>query len=211
MAILDWLNKILSLSGWSPSRLAKEAGLAPSTVNRILAGADHVLSTTTIGRIEAAACNRVRDRVAAGEIDWSHDSRLESERLVVVKEIDSRDAAGERAIDSWGFPETWLRFSYGSRAPDQFRIVALEDDAMWPDYKVGDRVMVDTSLRSGSPAGVYLFFDGVSWTPRHLEVLPEVSPPTVMIKARNPEYMSREARLDALKIMGRVVGMWRRV
>lgn len=32
-----------------------------------------------------------------------------------------------------------------------------------------------------------------------------------MMKARNPECMSREARLKGLEIMGRVIGMWRRV
>lgn len=91
------------------------------------------------------------------------------------------------------------------------RVVAVEDEAMWPDYRIGDRVLVDTTVRQASPSGVYVIWDGVSWTLRHLELLPGAKPETVMMKARNPECMSREARLKGLEIMGRVIGMWRRV
>lgn len=210
-AVLDWLNKVIKLTDWSPSRLAKEAGLAPSTLNRMLAGADHVLSTTTIGRIESAACQRIRERVARGELDWSYASPDQNdERMVRVEQIDAR-SIDSSSDDSWGFPEKWFRFTYGDRAPDDCRVVAVEDDAMWPDYRIGDRVLVDTTIRHGSPSGVYVLWDGVCWTLRHLELLPGVKPETVMIKARNPECMSREARIRGLKVMGRVIGMWRRV
>lgn len=211
-AVLEWLNSVIKLTDWSPSRLAKEAGLAPSTVNRMLAGADHVLSTTTIGRIETVASRRIRERVARGELDWSCASpHCSDERMVKVEEADARDSKGAGVSDSWGFPERWFRFTYGDRPPEDCRVVAVEDEAMWPDYRVGDRVLVDTTIRHGSPSGVYVVWDGVCWTLRHLELLPGVKPETAMVRARNPEWMSRETRVKGLKVMGRVIGMWRRV
>lgn len=211
-AVLDWLNAVITWTDWSPSKLAKEAGLAPSTVNRILAGADHMLSTTTIGRIEAAAFRRIRERVARGELDWSFDSPdSDKERMVKVRETDPRNKKGAGGDDTWGFPERWFRFTYGPRPADDCRVLAVEDDAMWPDYRVGDRVLVDCTVRGASPAGVYPIWDGVSWTLRHLELLPGETPETVSVRARNPEYMNREARLAGIEVMGRVIGMWRRV
>lgn len=197
-AVLDWLNAIIDATGWSPSRLAKEAGLAPSTVNRILAGADHTLSTTTIGRIETAASRRIRERVAKGEIDWSKASPLcNEERMVIVEETDPRNKDGSGGSDSWGFPERWFRFTYGGRSPDECRVVAVEDEAMWPDYRVGDRVVVDTTLDKASPAGTYVIWDGVSWTLRHLELLPGIKPATVSVTARNPEWTAEKADYQA--------------
>lgn len=208
--VLDWLQAMLTLTDWPPSRLAREAGLAPSTINKALAGAGHVLSTTSIGRIETAVSKRIRERVAAGDLDWRQEAHPK-ERLVYIMQTDARDRTGEKTVDSWGFPENWLRMQCGVDDPTRHRVVAIEDDAMWPDYRTGDRALVDTSLQEASPSGVYMLFDGVQWVPRHLELLPGIEPPTVMIRARSPDHMSREARLSDLRVMGRVVGMWRRV
>ena len=110
----------------------------------------------------------------------------------------------------WGFPENWFKFQYGAD-PNSCRVVPIEDDAMFGELRTGDRVVVDISRTEPSPAGIFLVDDGVTWTPRHLELLPGVDPPTVMITARNPDYRNREAPIDALKIVGRVMGMWRRL
>ena len=110
----------------------------------------------------------------------------------------------------WGFPENWFKFTYGTD-PANCRVVAIEDDSMYSDLRTGDRVIVDLSRSHPTPSGVFLLDDGLAWTPRHLELMHGSEPPTVMITARNPDYRSRETLLSGLKIVGRVMGMWRRL
>lgn len=212
--LLEWLEALLRLTGWSSSKLASEAGLAASTVNRFLAGAGHLLSSTSVGRIEATAERRIRERVNAGEISIPRDmvksNGEPADRMIMIPEIDPRRGSVEMGSAEWGFPENWFRFQYGAN-PAECRVVAIEDDAMFGELRTGDRVVVDLSRTGPSPAGIFLVDDGVTWTPRHLELLPGVEPPTVMITARNPDYRNREAPVDGLKIIGRVMGMWRRL
>lgn len=214
--LIEWIDAVLRLTGWSPSKLAKEAGLAASTVNRFLAGAGHLLSSTTVGRIETAASRQIRHRAAVGEVQVWEDLKKRdgtpADRLVRIPEIDPRSGANNmhESPNEWGFPENWFRFTYGTD-PGNCRVVAIEDDAMFNDLRVGDRVVVDLSRTYPSPSGVFLLDDGVSWTPRHLEIMHGSEPPTVMITARNPDYRNREALLSGLKIVGRVMGMWRRI
>lgn len=212
--LIEWLEVILRLTGWSPSKLAKEAGVAASTVNKFIAGAGHLLSTTSVGRIEQAASKRIRERVARGEIKredaLTPDGRA-VERMVTIMEVDPRAPDPRKnPIQPWGFPEKWFRFTYSAN-PCDCLVVAIEDDAMFSDLRIGDRVVVDTTRTVPSPAGTFMISDGISWTPRRLELIPESTPQTVMVTARNPDYRSTEALLSAITIVGRVVGMWRRM
>lgn len=212
--LIEWIEAVLRLTGWSSSHLAKEAGVAASTVNRFLAGAQHLLSSTTVGRIEMAVERRVRERLAREEITIPGEFLTKggdaADRMIMIPEVDPREGGSKMEQTSWGFPEKWFKFTYGSN-PTDCQIVPIEDDAMFNELRTGDRVVVDMRRTAPSPSGVFLLDDGVSWTPRHLELLPGVEPPTVMISARNPDYRNREAPLDSLKIVGRVIGMWRRL
>jgi len=208
-SIVHWLELVLEGTAWSPTRLAKEAGVAPSTVNRMLAGdADHMLSATTLGRIEQAASSRIRERIAAGELDWKMDSHP-GENMRQIKEIDPRDHGGE--VATWGFPEIWFRFTFGNHDPTDCRVMAVEDEGMWPDLKIGDRVLVDTTMTTGSPAGIYMVHDGHSWTPRRFELLVGSAPRSAVLRPKNPEFMNHEVQVDSVRILGRVIGMWRRI
>lgn len=212
--LVEWLELILGLTGWAPSKLAKEAGVAASTVNKFLAGAGHLLSTTSVGRIEQAASKRIRERMGRGEISPPHGvppSVATKERMVTIMEVDPR-APDPRAapVQPWGFPEKWFRFTY-SADPLQCLVVSIEDDAMFSDLRIGDRVIVDLTRTMPSPAGTFIINDGISWTARRLELVPDSCPPSVMMSARNPDYRSSEMLLSSINIVGRVMGMWRRM
>lgn len=212
--LIEWLEAVLRLTGWTPSKLAKEAGLAASTVNRFLAGAGHLLSSTSVGRVEMAAEARLRQRVSNREIsiprDFITSSGHAADAMVVIAEVDPRRGQIVEDGSEWGFPEKWFRFTYGSE-PKDCRVVAIEDDAMFNELRAGDRVVIDLSRTDPSPAGIFLLDDGISWTPRRLELLPGIEPATVAISARNPDFRNTESPLADLKIVGRVVGMWRRL
>lgn len=212
--LIEWLEVVLRLTGWSPSKLAKEAGVAASTVNRFMGGAGHLLSTTSVGRIEQAASRRIRERVARGEMSQEETLGADgqsADKMVTIMEVDARAPSPRNApVQPWGFPEKWFRFTY-SCDPTDCLIVAVEDDAMFSDLRIGDRVIVDTSRTSPSPVGTFMISDGISWTARRLELVADSSPPAVMISARNPDYRTTEVHLSSIKIVGRVMGMWRRM
>ncbi|WP_316979993.1 hypothetical protein [Shumkonia mesophila] len=61
---LKRVKRAIRSTGWTPSRLAREAGLAASTINKFLyQDVSHVLSTTTLTKIEMAAERHVRSLV----------------------------------------------------------------------------------------------------------------------------------------------------
>jgi phage repressor protein C with HTH and peptisase S24 domain len=64
-----WVRQLSELTGWSPSQLATQAGLAASTLNRFLnAPVKHNLSTTTINKLRGAAKRRLAERIERGEL-----------------------------------------------------------------------------------------------------------------------------------------------
>jgi len=58
--IRSWLNELLRLTDWKPSRLAHEAGLAPSTLNRFLRGGPTARAVATLpdGRLMVSGPNK---------------------------------------------------------------------------------------------------------------------------------------------------------
>lgn len=50
----EWIKRAMERRGWTANRLAKEAGLAPSTVHRALNDPRFVTSTTTLEKIATA-------------------------------------------------------------------------------------------------------------------------------------------------------------
>lgn len=90
----EWIDVALQMTDWSPSRLAVEAGLSPSTLNRFIAGGSHVLSNTTVARLETAAIRRIRERVATGDLAGrdGHDpyDTGHTGQMILIPEIDPR-------------------------------------------------------------------------------------------------------------------------
>ncbi len=181
-----YLQRILQLTDWTPSRLATEAGLAPSTINRFLTDTDGpLLSATTMGKIEAASYNRMMDRVRAGELNpddmWqTHGGRTAHASLPEM------NASGQRSGVEWGMPEGWLRFAIRGE-PGACLLFAVDSRDLEPFLYVGDRVFIDTNQRAVVPGGIYAVAGG---------------------KRR---WVLRERPRKGAKVIGRVIGMFRRI
>jgi transcriptional regulator with XRE-family HTH domain len=61
-AIRGWINQILEIKGWNPNRLAKEAGVSPSTISRALNDERFVLTTKTIEKIKKTVNEHADDK-----------------------------------------------------------------------------------------------------------------------------------------------------
>jgi phage repressor protein C with HTH and peptisase S24 domain len=133
-----------------------------------------------------------------------------SDRILVIDEVESGAGAGHRRakiIGTWSIPATVVR--YHTSAPEAaLKIIRIVGDSMEPDYRAGERVMVDTADRLPSPSGVFAVWDGFSEIVKRLELVPYSDPPLVKVMSVNPAYAPRELRLDEMVIHGRVIGKW---
>lgn len=182
-----YLKRALQLTAWAPSRLATEAGLAPSTLNRFLTDATGpLLSATTMGKIEAAAYNRVMERVRAGELSsdelWQSSTGRSPNAL-----LPEMSATGQRTGIEWGMPESWLRFTIRAE-PGSCLLFVVDSRDLEPLLFVGDRVFIDTTQRAVVPGGIYAVVDG---------------------KAKR--WLLREKPRKNTQVIGRVIGMLRRI
>lgn len=74
---------------------------------------------------------------------------------------------------TWAMPEPFLRHELHSD-PAHVRMLKVEDDAMMPELRAGDRVLIDTSRPWPSLGELYVLWDGnaivvkrVAWPRRH--------------------------------------------
>ena len=143
---------------------------------------------------------------------------LETETSIVY-EYDVRPAAGGGAIlsdldgderhpiiDTWSLPTSLIR----SVIPDSTRlaVIRVAGDSMEPEYRAGERLLVDLSHRQPTPPGVYVLWDGLGVVLKHVELLLGSEPPTVRLKSVNPIYETYERLASEVVINGRVVGRW---
>ncbi|OUJ16507.1 S24 family peptidase [Acetobacter sp. DsW_063] len=110
------------------------------------------------------------------------------------------------AVATWTIPKPFL----DSYLPDSsgLAIVRVIGNSMEPDFRAGERVLVDTSHRILSPDGVYVLWNGLGVVLKQLQLVPNTSPPRARIISINQTYPQDEVPLDDITINGRVVGKW---
>ena len=90
----------------------------------------------------------------------------------------------------------------------RFRPLRVEGDAMAPDFRPGEIVMVDTDHAVPSPPGVYAIFDGFGLVLKQLEPILGNGAQRIRVSSRNKEYDAHEVPFSGIRIAGRVVGKW---
>ena len=135
----------------------------------------------------------------------------DDDRLFAVPELrtsnlpataDPSVAAADAMV--WGFPRAWIAHVLKARA-DALRVVSVDGAAMEPEFRSGDRLLVDTERRAPSPPGAFVLFDGMGLVPRHLELVPNSDPSRVVVRTHEAMVPNREAALADTHIVGRVV------
>ena len=76
-------------------------------------------------------------------------------------------------------------------------------DAMEPEIRAGDTVLVDLSSRDIASGGLFLTHDGVGFG--IYRVMPLVGAGRVQLISDNPRYPTQEVELAAVRIVGRAV------
>ena len=116
-------------------------------------------------------------------------------------------ADAEAVVSEWQIPLELLR-SQTDAAIGALRIIRVLGDSMLPDYRPGQRVLVNTDDRLPSPPGVFVVWDGFGLVIKRLEIIPYSDPPTVRLISANSSYGTYERPLADVMVNGRVMGSW---
>ena len=107
----------------------------------------------------------------------------------------------------WGFPENWFAGEMRLSVPTT-DVLAVDSPAMMPDLALGDRVIVDRSVRDPKLDAIFAIRDGETVIIKRVQLIRGTSPPRIICKSANPDYEPFELTLDGQEaaIIGRIVG-----
>lgn len=134
-----------------------------------------------------------------------------------IRELDVRAGAGnsayhdvaeaENVVSEWQLPATIIK-NQTTTTEASLKVITIYGDSMEPDFRPGDRVMVDISDRTPSPPGVFVIWDGFGLVVKRLEMVPYSDPAKVRLISRNKEYKDVELFAEEVFVNGRVIGRW---
>ena len=119
-----------------------------------------------------------------------------SEAVVLIQE---RPLMGERLVSSH-----LIGTMHPNASPVVIRVLG---DGMAPTYPSGCSLLVDAGVRSPSPPGVYVLWDGLSHTACRCQVLLGANPPLVRLSYDNAALVPVEVPLSDISVCGWVAGM----
>lgn len=195
-----------------PSRLAKDAGLTPTTITRPYNGtATTRISTPTLEKLKKAYPKFNWVRV---EEEFDHqrqeDDAVQIERVPTFGGLGpggTGDADGGTIAFSRSLVESDLRAK-----PEDLLAILAEGNSMEPDFRGGDQILIDTRRRSLASPGAFCMWDSDGFVVKYLERVPGSDPPRVrIVSARSDLYPPYERLVDECDIRGRVVWYGRKV
>lgn len=136
--------------------------------------------------------------------------------MVSIPELSVKAAAGDGVlVDEMGEPERqWMipliDLLAISNNPRSLRIITVEGDSMEPDYRPGEKIVIDTSLRNFTHDGVYVLDFGFGLVVKHLQLVLDSDPKKLLVVSANPIYCPQEITLDKAEIKGKVAAKWQR-
>lgn len=158
----DNLQKLLTAKGLSPSAFARQIGLKPSTILRILSGTT-VPRPSTVATI-ANYFNISSNQLLGEDIDlvtFNQDTPIMTKRLVPLLDEESEfvsNVMGE--IFSPDNAHSWVSLPFSVDSDnEEYAAVIAKDSALKPDIRVGDVVYLRFGINAieDIPDGSYVF------------------------------------------------------
>ena len=142
------------MKGWSPSRLAREAGLDPTTFNRSKRHTNQDKprwpSTESLAKILAATSTSLESFIALMSDDASSDFEMPSKRL---RCIGYNDVASADLFDESGFPieADWDEIDFPGINDKHAFALEVQGNRLFPAFKDGDIIIAlpGTNVRRG--------------------------------------------------------------
>jgi phage repressor protein C with HTH and peptisase S24 domain len=216
--LLQRIEERLRSTGLSERKACLKAGLKVDAIRTIRRG-NHPRASTlralagVLGVSAAYLLDASDDSpppIQAGAGARMITSIADGSPMVPIVEVDIRGGNGsQREIETghWQLPGELIR-SMTAAPLAALRIMTVHGDSMEPEFRPGQRVMVDTSDQMPSPPGVFVAWDGLATVLKRVEFVAHSDPPRVRFTSDNPRYQPYERALEDAHIRGRVIGRW---
>ncbi len=185
MGFSERLAQAMKLAGFTQGRLAKEVGMAQSSVNKLLKDANGSRKT-----VEIASVLGVRPEwLSTGEGEMnsinnegtSSPNHLKLSQSVIyrVDVLDVKASAGPGALVTSDFIETIRAIEYtseqaralfGNRPATHVKVITVNGDSMDGTISPGDQIFVDTGVTQFDGDGVYIFVFGKTLHVKRLQM-----------------------------------------
>jgi phage repressor protein C with HTH and peptisase S24 domain len=197
------IDTLASRHGLSPSGLARQAGLDPTTFNKSKrTGADGKLrwpSTESLAKVLTATGASLDDFVAL--VSDSEVSRVLARSVPL---IGWAQAGQSGFFDDAGFPKGhgWEEIAFPDLSDTHAYALEIAGDSMLPVYRDGDRILVSPSanIRRGDRVVVKTLAGEVM-----AKQLGRLTAQRIELKSLNAAYEDRSFALDELAFVHRVI------
>lgn len=185
MGFSERLAQAMKHAGYTQGRLAKDVGMAQSSVNKLLKDANGSRKT-----VEIASVLGVRPEwLSTGEGEMASSGIREHAALYQVKPslngiyrvdvLDVKASAGPGTIVTSDFIETIRAIEYtteqaralfGNRPATHVKVITVNGDSMDGTISPGDQIFVDTGVTHFDGDGVYVFVFGKTLHVKRLQM-----------------------------------------
>ena len=195
----QWLKTQFSLNPTkTKAGLAAVLGLEPPAISKILKGSRQIKAQ------EYAIMRRYFGLPVDGE------GSLKQNKNAYVLEPLNRDEGlkdrdfGHEAEGEWVIPADILS-QRTSATSNQIKVFEVKEHLMEPDFRHGERVLVDMSDKNPSPPGAFVVSDGFGYLIRLCEFVAGSQPPEVKVSAKATDFHPQVLKLNDFTIIGRVI------
>lgn len=203
------IDRLASSFGYSPSGLAKQAGLDPTSFNKSKRigpdGKPRWPSTESISRVLAATGATMSDLLSMMDSDGSLEGSSRMPRFIPV--IGFAQAGNKGYFDEDGYPagDGWdeVRFpEFDSGEGDKVYALEINGDSMEPLYRKGDVLVVSpgAQVRRGDRVVVRTSKGEVM-----AKELRRKTASRIDLKSLNPEHEDRTLPVEDISWMARVI------
>jgi phage repressor protein C with HTH and peptisase S24 domain len=193
-ALIEALTKA---TGLSASDLAIKAGVAASTLTRVLNGTSR-LSVPTIEKLQARFPSFFGDLGDVTDSDLSE--YVEVEMLPSYAGMGG-GGFGEGEPGRFQLPRVLIEDRLRGN-PDDFLVIDVRGDSMEDDFFHGDQILIDKRDRDPVQPGPFCLFDGDAYVVKLVERVP-MKRGMLRIFSSNQRYADYQVSEDEVRIVGR--------
>lgn len=204
------IKRLVEFTGLQPTTMAKQAGLAATTLTRPFKG----MATTRLGIQSLEKLKRTFPDFP----EWTSEVGEEVQRIdrayLPVEILPSFAGMGGGGTGD-GDPETGMisrrLIEDELRArPIDLLIIEARGDSMEPDFQHGDQILIDRRDCNPVQPGSFALWDGDGYVIKLVERVPQMKG-RYRIFSANARYASYDVGEDEIRIMGRPVWFARRL
>lgn len=216
MEKMSKLKKLRNAADLSQTELANRLGLSRNAIAKWESG-ESSPNEDNLERLAIIYRVPVSELEGNSAFDGKQNVDLLGGSLMLIKELDLKVSAGGGAIidseelkASWPFPKSYAKEVLGLQQGNA-SIVEVMGDSMEPTLYAGDRIIVNQLSTNPSQPGVFVIFDGGETVVKRIEKIPNGDGGQVKLISDNPLHGDYVVDAEAVKIVGRVACIIRKV